>query len=118
MINRRRFLHSALGMGGAGVAMGTLGWRAALAAPDGDAPKRMILINHNHGWTYDNSGRLTGVPARQMGYRQMDLADWAYSQHRRLLTIAVSFLPIWIRMRRLWRPISGNIVGISTSSSS
>ena len=34
--------------------MGALGWRAALANPDGETPKRMILLNHNHGWTYDS----------------------------------------------------------------
>ena len=29
-----------------------------------------------HGWTYDNTGRLTGVPAKHLGYREMNLADW------------------------------------------
>ena len=49
MIKRRKLLQS-LGLGGA-FGMGTLGWRNVLA--DESAPKRMILLNHNHGVTYD-----------------------------------------------------------------
>ncbi|MBM74474.1 MAG: hypothetical protein CMK59_03665 [Proteobacteria bacterium] len=50
MISRRRFLKT---LGGAGLGLGTLGWRNALANFDEEAPKRLIIINHNHGWTYD-----------------------------------------------------------------
>jgi len=50
MIKRRRFLQS-LGVGGAGIGLGGLSVRQALA--DEIAPKRLIVINHNHGVTYD-----------------------------------------------------------------
>ncbi len=29
-----------------------------------------------HAWTYKNDGSLVGVPARQHGYRQLDLSEW------------------------------------------
>jgi phenylpropionate dioxygenase-like ring-hydroxylating dioxygenase large terminal subunit len=29
-----------------------------------------------HGWSYENSGALTAVPAQDMGYRGLDLSDW------------------------------------------
>lgn len=29
-----------------------------------------------HGWTYKNNGALDGVPARQEGYRKLDLSEW------------------------------------------
>jgi phenylpropionate dioxygenase-like ring-hydroxylating dioxygenase large terminal subunit len=29
-----------------------------------------------HGWTYRNDGRLTGVPAKHLGYRKLDLSQW------------------------------------------
>jgi phenylpropionate dioxygenase-like ring-hydroxylating dioxygenase large terminal subunit len=29
-----------------------------------------------HGWTYQNDGRLVGVPARESGYQQLDLSEW------------------------------------------
>ena len=56
MMNRRKFLRN-LGIGGTGLGLGTmglgtLGWRSALANTE-EAPKRMILLNHNHGWVYD-----------------------------------------------------------------
>lgn len=54
MISRRRFLEAA-GVTGAGLGVGTLGWRAALAGPgSGDAPKRLLILSHNHGYTYDS----------------------------------------------------------------
>ena len=30
-----------------------------------------------HGWSYSNDGKLTGVPARRQGYRQLNLEDWS-----------------------------------------
>ena len=51
MMNRRQLLKM---LGGTGFGLGTLNWRNALANFDDESPKRLILINHNHGWTYDS----------------------------------------------------------------
>jgi len=55
MMHRRRFLQ---GLGLAGMATGLsggLGLRATRAqAEDGVAPKRLIVLSHCHGWTYDS----------------------------------------------------------------
>ncbi len=29
-----------------------------------------------HGWTYKNNGQLDGVPARSLGYRELDFSKW------------------------------------------
>ena len=52
-MHRRRFLET---LGLAGVATGMTGWGLgrALAQPSmGEAPKRLIIISHCHGWPYD-----------------------------------------------------------------
>ena len=65
MIRRRRFLQ---GLGVAGLAAGIpgFGMRNVLAA-EGEAPKRLIVISHCHGWPYDAwkmrpSGVVEGAP--------------------------------------------------------
>ncbi len=53
-MDRRRFLQS-LGVTGAGLGLGSLGWRGALAGTGlDDAPRRLLIISHNHGTTYDS----------------------------------------------------------------
>ena len=52
-MDRRRFLR-AMGLSCAGVGLGTLGVRGPLARADqGEAPRRLLMISHSHGWPYD-----------------------------------------------------------------
>jgi hypothetical protein len=50
-MNRRHFIQS-LGLTGAGLGLGT-GLGAIARAAEGDAPKRLLVISHCHGWPYD-----------------------------------------------------------------
>ena len=36
---------------------------------------RMFVCPY-HGWTYTNSGELSGVPVRNLGYAKLKLSDW------------------------------------------
>ena len=38
-----------------------------------------------HGWTFNNKGELTGVPARKSGYKQLDFAEWGLYQVPKLV---------------------------------
>jgi phenylpropionate dioxygenase-like ring-hydroxylating dioxygenase large terminal subunit len=33
-----------------------------------------------HGWTFNNKGELTGVPARKTGYKELDFGEWGLFQ--------------------------------------
>ncbi len=62
----RRDLLRALGIGGALVGAGGVHWQRALARP-GEAPKRLIIISHCQGWSYDGwkmrpGGEGSGLP--------------------------------------------------------
>ncbi len=52
-MNRRHFLQR-LGLASAGMGLGTLGMRSPLAAAgETDAPKRLLIVSHCHGWPYE-----------------------------------------------------------------
>ena len=51
-MNRRKFL-TAVGAAGAASSFSGLGLKNAFAAPtEGEAPKRLIIVSHCHGWPY------------------------------------------------------------------
>ena len=94
----RRDLLKGLGLSGLGLSLGGLGLRNPLAfASEGEAPKRLIVISHCHGWPYDSwkirpSGLSTSTPWE---LALSDLAEGEFSaplaplfQHRaRMLAI-------------------------------
>lgn len=52
-MNRRNFLKG-LGLSSAGVGLGAVGLRSPLAsAGETEAPRRLLVISHCHGWPYD-----------------------------------------------------------------
>lgn len=75
--SRRRMLQG-LGAGGLGLA----GLRSrTLSASDGDAPKRLLILSHCHGWPHDSwklrpSGLTEGI-AGEVNLSNLDPSEWS-----------------------------------------
>jgi hypothetical protein len=76
-MNRRAFLRS-LGLTGAGVGLGAIGVRSPLARASSEAPKRLLVISHCHGWPYDGWALRPGLELSTPW--ELDLASTAVEE--------------------------------------